>query len=93
MLRSVANLTRADAREFLALAPNIPVKTSVTPMPLDAANEALAALAPGRIDRRRGAGAVADPSYRRKPVSRARVCETDCSRIPASAGMTERKKS
>jgi propanol-preferring alcohol dehydrogenase len=42
MLRSVANLTRADAREFLALAASIPVKTSVTPMPLHAANEALA---------------------------------------------------
>ncbi len=34
VLRSVANLTRADAREFLSLAPTIPVKTSVTPMPL-----------------------------------------------------------
>ncbi len=31
VLRSVANLTRADAREFLALAPKVPVKTSVTP--------------------------------------------------------------
>ena len=34
MLRSVANLTRADAREFLALAPKLSVKTSVSPMPL-----------------------------------------------------------
>ena len=49
MLRSVANLTRADAREFLALAPNIPVKTSVTPMPLHAANEALARLRHGEL--------------------------------------------
>jgi propanol-preferring alcohol dehydrogenase len=49
MLRSVANLTRADAREFLALAPKIPVKTSVTPMPLHAANEALARLRQGEL--------------------------------------------
>ena len=49
MLRSVANLTRADAREFLALAPNIPVKTSVTPMKLNQANEALARLRKGEL--------------------------------------------
>ena len=34
VLRSVANLTRDDAREFLALAPKVPVKTTVVPMPL-----------------------------------------------------------
>jgi len=49
VLRSVANLTRADAREFLALAPNIPVKTSVSPMPLHAANEALERLRKGEL--------------------------------------------
>jgi propanol-preferring alcohol dehydrogenase len=49
MLRSVANLTRADAREFLTLAPNIPVKTSVTPMKLNQANEALARLRQGEL--------------------------------------------
>ncbi len=49
VLRSVANLTRADAREFLALAPNIPVKTSVTPMKLNRANEALARLRKGEL--------------------------------------------
>jgi propanol-preferring alcohol dehydrogenase len=49
VLRSVANLTRADAREFLALAPKIPVKTSVTPMPLHAANEALKRLRQGEL--------------------------------------------
>ena len=49
MLRSVANLTRADAREFLGLAPKIPVNTSVTPMPLHAANEALARLRQGEL--------------------------------------------
>jgi propanol-preferring alcohol dehydrogenase len=49
MLRSVANLTRADAREFLALAPKIPVKTSVTPMPLQDANQALERLRKGAL--------------------------------------------
>jgi propanol-preferring alcohol dehydrogenase len=41
VVRSVANLTREDAQEFLALAPKVPVKTRVVPMPLSAANEAL----------------------------------------------------
>src|SRR3990170_3402599 len=49
VLRSVANLTRADAREFLALAPKVPVKTSVCPMPLQAANEALERLRKGEL--------------------------------------------
>jgi propanol-preferring alcohol dehydrogenase len=49
VLRSVANLTRADAREFLALAPNLSVKTSVVPMPLTAANEALERLRRGEL--------------------------------------------
>ncbi len=48
-IRSVANLTRADAREFLALAPRVPVRTHVTPYPLHAANEALADLRAGRF--------------------------------------------
>jgi len=49
VLRSVANLTRADAREFLALAPTIPIKTSVSPMPLSQANQALEALRKGEL--------------------------------------------
>ena len=49
VIRSVANLTRADAREFLALAPTVPVKTTVKPMPLARANEALAALRQGEL--------------------------------------------
>lgn len=49
LLRSVANLTREDAREFLALAPTIPVKTSVVPMPLVQANEALERLRHGEL--------------------------------------------
>jgi propanol-preferring alcohol dehydrogenase len=50
ILRSVANLTRDDAREFLALAPQVPVKTCVSPMPLHAANEGLARLRDGNIN-------------------------------------------
>jgi propanol-preferring alcohol dehydrogenase len=49
VVRSVANLTRADAVEFLALAPLVPVKTSVTPMPLSAANDALRRLRHGEL--------------------------------------------
>lgn len=50
VVKSVANLTRADAEEFLALAPTIPVKTSVEPMPLSQANEALARLRAGALE-------------------------------------------
>jgi propanol-preferring alcohol dehydrogenase len=48
-VRSVANLTRADGEEFLALAPRIPVRTEVETFPLAAANEALDRLRAGRI--------------------------------------------
>jgi propanol-preferring alcohol dehydrogenase len=48
-LVSVANLTRADAREFLALAPRAGVRTEVTRYRLEAANEALADLRAGRL--------------------------------------------
>jgi len=48
-LLSVANLTRADAREFLAIAPQAGVKTQVTRYPLAAANTALADLREGRL--------------------------------------------
>ena len=46
---SVANLTRADAREFLTLAPQAGIRTEVTRYPLAAANEALADLRGGRL--------------------------------------------
>ncbi len=49
-LRSVANLTRRDGLELLALAPEVPVRTEVTTFPLVQANEALARLREGRID-------------------------------------------
>jgi alcohol dehydrogenase, propanol-preferring len=50
VLRSVANLTRRDGEEFLALAPQIPVRTTTQAFPLDQANEALAALREGRLN-------------------------------------------
>ena len=56
VLRSVANLTRRDGEEFLALAPRVPVRTEVTPFPLERANQALAALRGGEI---RGAAVLA----------------------------------
>ena len=55
VVRSVANLTRRDAKEFLALAPRVPVRTTVTSYPLDEANAALADLRGGRL---RGAAVV-----------------------------------
>ena len=46
---SVANLTRKDGEEFLALAPRIPVRAEVTRFPLTQANEALARLRRGEL--------------------------------------------
>ncbi len=48
-LRSVANLTREDGRSFLALAPAVPVQSSVTTYPLADANRALDDLRAGRL--------------------------------------------
>jgi len=48
-VRSVANLTRADGREFLELAPRVPVRTEVETLPLWQANEALDRLRSGRV--------------------------------------------
>ncbi|MDB6066243.1 MAG: alcohol dehydrogenase [Pedosphaera sp.] len=47
---SVANLTRRDGEEFLALAPHVPVVTEVQPFPLEEANEALAGLRTGKLE-------------------------------------------
>jgi propanol-preferring alcohol dehydrogenase len=49
VLRSVANLSRRDGEEFLALAPQVPVRSEVQTFPLTAANEALLRLRTGRI--------------------------------------------
>jgi len=49
VLRSVANLTREDAREFLDLASAIPVRSEVRSFPLGEANAALDTLRAGRL--------------------------------------------
>jgi propanol-preferring alcohol dehydrogenase len=48
-VRSVANLTRRDGEDFLALAPRIPVRAEVEAFPLAEANEALTRLRTGRV--------------------------------------------
>jgi len=59
VVRSVANLTRADGEEFLALAPRVPVHTEVEAYPLEEANLALDRLRAGEI---RGAAVVVAPA-------------------------------
>jgi propanol-preferring alcohol dehydrogenase len=56
VLRSVANLTRADGLEFLQLAPRIPIRTQVRAYPLENAGEALNSL---RLGEATGAAVVA----------------------------------
>ena len=58
VLRSVANLTRADGNEFLAVAPRVPVRTEVTEYPLERVNDALEDLRAGRF---RGSAVVVPP--------------------------------
>ena len=48
-IRSVANLTRADGDEFLALAPTVPVRTEIERFALEDANEALDRLRGGAL--------------------------------------------
>jgi len=55
VVRSVANLTRKDGEEFLALAPKIPIRTEVNSFQLTEANTALNALRSGKIN---GAGVL-----------------------------------
>ncbi|HYL32587.1 MAG TPA: zinc-dependent alcohol dehydrogenase family protein [Stellaceae bacterium] len=50
IVRSVANLTRQDGEEFLALAPRAKVRTTTVPFPLAQANEALAQLRAGQFE-------------------------------------------
>ncbi|NDJ20116.1 zinc-binding alcohol dehydrogenase family protein [Nostoc sp. B(2019)] len=50
ILRSVANLTRQDGEEFLALAPRVPIRTEVNSFPLSEANAALDALRNGKFE-------------------------------------------
>jgi propanol-preferring alcohol dehydrogenase len=49
VVRSVANLTRLDAVEFLELAPRVPVTSHVVPLPLAEANTALRRLRSGEL--------------------------------------------
>jgi alcohol dehydrogenase, propanol-preferring len=56
VLRSVANLTRRDGEEFMALAPRVPVRTEVETYALERANEALDRLRRGEV---RGAAVLA----------------------------------
>jgi propanol-preferring alcohol dehydrogenase len=49
-LKSVANLTRADALAFLELAAAAPIRTSVELFPLEQANEALKRLRDGQLN-------------------------------------------
>jgi propanol-preferring alcohol dehydrogenase len=49
-VRSVANLTREDGHEFLALAPRVPVRTTTTKYPLQDAEQALDDLRAGRFE-------------------------------------------
>ena len=49
VVRSVANLTRLDGEEFLALAPTVPVRTEVRSFPLEQANEGLDVLRQGEL--------------------------------------------
>jgi propanol-preferring alcohol dehydrogenase len=60
-IRSVANLTRRDGQEFLALAPEVPVRTEIETFPLEAANDALERLRSGSI---RGSAVLAIGSER-----------------------------
>ena len=48
-LCSVANLTRRDGTEFLAIAPMVPVQTETVPLGLEQANEALDRLRSGNL--------------------------------------------
>ena len=56
---SVANLTRRDGEEFLALAPQVPVRTETQTFPLEQANEALHALRSGALT---GAAVLVPPN-------------------------------
>ena len=49
VVRSVANLTREDGEEFLALAPTVPVRVEVETFELEDANEALSRLRSGAL--------------------------------------------
>jgi propanol-preferring alcohol dehydrogenase len=49
-IRSVANMTRADAKDFLEVAANIGIKPQVTSFPLEQAQQALDAIKEESVD-------------------------------------------
>jgi propanol-preferring alcohol dehydrogenase len=59
VVRSVANLTRRDAEEFLRLAERIPLRIAAESLPLERANEGLDRLRSGRV---RGAIVLIPPA-------------------------------
>ena len=59
VLRSVANLTRADGHALLDLAPRVPIRTHVTEYPLERTADALDDLRSGHLT---GAAVVVPPS-------------------------------
>jgi len=61
-VRSVANLTRRDGDEFIALAPKVPIQTHIVEFPMQEANEALAALRDGTVS---GAAVLTNPASAR----------------------------
>ncbi len=67
VIRSVANLTRRDAEEFLALAPKAGVRTEIVQYPLSDANAALDDLRAGRL---RGAAVLVPRSTDNDPFGR-----------------------
>jgi propanol-preferring alcohol dehydrogenase len=70
VIRSVANLTRRDAEEFLALAPSVAIKMKTTTYPLARANEALDDLRHGRFD---GAAVLIPPGRDAIPLPRPKI--------------------
>ncbi|MBN9022412.1 MAG: zinc-dependent alcohol dehydrogenase family protein [Rhizobiales bacterium] len=64
-LRSVANLTRADAEDFMRVAEELPIITMVTPMPLEDANDALDQMREGRLE---GAAVLVMDQMREAPA-------------------------
>lgn len=50
VIRSVANLTRTDGEELLKIAPKVPIRTEITKLPLNKANEALDKLRDGKVE-------------------------------------------
>jgi len=64
---SVANLTRADGEQFMAVAARVPIRSEVHPYPLERANDALADLRAGRFS---GAAVLTPPAQKRNPPTR-----------------------